>query len=162
MKKRLLSMAAVVTAGLIAARSGHAAGADDLVGSWKLLSWQVVAQDGSTQDVFGPHPHGYLVLTREGRSIVVTTAEGRKGGTDDAERAALHKSMLAYSGRYRVEGGDFITRVEVSWNESWNGTEQRRHYRVENDRLFVETAPAPSITSPGQTDFRRIVFERDK
>jgi len=71
-------MAAVVTAGLIAASSGHAAGADDLVGSWKLLSWQVVAQDGSTQDVFGPHPHGYLVLTREGRSIVVTTAEGRK------------------------------------------------------------------------------------
>jgi lipocalin-like protein len=102
------------------------------------------------------------VLTREGRSIVVTTAEGRKGGTDDAERAALHKSMLAYSGRYRVEGGDFITRVEVSWNESWNGTEQRRHFRIEGDKLFVETAPAPSITSPGQTDFRRIVFERDK
>ena len=71
-------------------------------------------------------------------------------------------SGTVIDGRYRVEGGDFITGVEVSWNESWNGTEQRRHYRVEGDKLFVETAPAPSITSPGQTDFRRIVFERDK
>jgi Lipocalin-like domain len=161
--KRSLSItAAIVSVGLIAVSEGRAAGVDDLVGSWRLLSWQVVAQDGSTQDVFGPHPNGYLVLTREGRSIVVTTAEGRKGGTDDVARAALHRSMLAYSGRYRVEDGDFITRVEVSWNESWNGTEQRRHFRVEGDMLFVETAPAPSITSPGRTDFRRIVFERDR
>jgi hypothetical protein len=163
MKKSALSMtAALVVTVLVPGDESRATGADDLVGAWKLLSWQVVAQDGSTQDVFGPHPHGFLVLTREGRSIVVTTAERRQGGTDDAARAALHRSMLAYSGHYRVEGGDFVTRVEVSWNESWNGTEQRRHFRVEGDRLFVETAPAPSITSPGQTDFRRIVFERDK
>lgn len=162
MKKGVSLMTAAVVAMILIPGDESRAGADDLVGAWKLLSWQVVAQDGSTQDVFGPHPHGYLVLTREGRSIVVTTAETRRGGTDDAARAALHKSMLAYSGRYRVEGGDFITRVEVSWNESWNGTEQRRHFRVEGDRLFVETAAAPSITSPGQTDFRRIVFERDR
>ncbi len=160
-RKRLLSM--MVPTSLIAMGAPvRAAGADDLVGSWKLLSWQVVAADGSTQDVFGAQPSGYLVLTREGRSIVVTTAEGRKGGTDDAVRAALHKSMLAYSGRYRVEGSDFITRVEVSWNEDWNGTEQRRHFRIGGDKLFIETAPGPSITFPGQTDFRRIVFERDK
>ncbi len=74
-----------------------------------------------------------------------------------AERAALHKSMLAYNGKYRIEGDDFITTVDVSWNEIWNGTEQRRHYRIEGDRLFIESAPAPSILYPGKTDFRRIV-----
>jgi hypothetical protein len=163
-RTRLLPMIAVLApTSLIAASAPvHAGGADDLVGSWRLLSWQVVAADGSTHDVFGARPSGYLVLTREGRSIVVTTADGRKGGTDDVTRAALHKTMLAYSGRYRVEGSDFITRVEVSWNEDWNGTEQRRHYRIDGDELFVETAPGPSITFPGQTDFRRLVFERDK
>ena len=108
------------------------------------------------------HPKGFLILTREGRSIVVTTAEKRRGGMSDAERAALHKSMLAYSGRYRIEGNDFITVVEVSWNEEWNGTEQRRHFRIEGDKLFIESAPAPSIISPGKTDFRRIVWQRDK
>jgi hypothetical protein len=133
-----------------------------LVGNWKLVSWQVIAEDGTPHDVFGASPSGYLVLTPEGRSIVITTAAGRKGGMGDVDRAALHKTMLAYSGRYRVEGSDFITSVEVSWNEEWNGTEQRRHYRIEGDKLFIESAPAPSIVFPGKTDFRRIVWVREK
>jgi len=148
-----------------AALMATAGGADErhaLVGNWKLVSWQVIAEDGTPQDVFGTTPSGYLVLTPEGRSIVLTTASGRKPGTDDAARAALQKSMLSYSGHYRVEGTDFITTVDVSWNEEWNGTEQRRHYRIEGDRLFIESAPAPSMVFPGKTDFRRIVWVREK
>jgi hypothetical protein len=144
---------------------GTAAVADErhpLVGNWKLVSWQVVGEDGKPQDVFGTAPSGYLVITPEGRSIVLTTASGRKPGTDDTARAALQKSMLSYSGRYRVEGGDFITSVDISWNEEWNGTEQRRHYRIEGDKLFIETAPAPSMVSPGKTDFRRLIWVREK
>jgi len=135
---------------------------DDLVGTWKLVSWQVIPQNGTPQDVFGAHPKGFLILTREGRSMVLTTAEKRQAGMSEAERAALHKSMLAYTGTYRVEGHDFITTVEVSWNEEWNGTEQRRHFRMEGNKLFIESAPALSILDPGKTDFRRIVWERAK
>jgi hypothetical protein len=94
--------------------------------------------------------------------MAITTAEGRAPGETDVERAALHKSMLAYTGKYRVEGDEFITTVEASWNEIWNGTEQRRRFRLEGDKLFIESAPAPSITSPGKNDFRRIVWEREK
>jgi lipocalin-like protein len=139
-----------------------AADSDGLVGNWKLISWQVIVENQPPQNVFGPNPRGYLVLTREGRSIVVTTADKRKGGMGDAERAALHKSMLAYTGKYRIEGSDFITVVDVSWNEDWNGTEQRRHFRIDGDKLFIESAPAPSIVFPGKTDFRWIVWEREK
>ncbi len=147
---------------LLLAQPTPAAPPDGLIGVWKLVSWQVIADNQSSQDVFGLHPKGYLVLTREGRAIVLTTAEDRTAGTSDAERAALHRSMLAYSGRYRIEGHDFITRVDVSWNEEWNGTEQRRHFRLQGDKLFIETAPAPSIVFPGKTDFRRIVWERER
>jgi Lipocalin-like domain len=149
----------------LAAIIATVAGADErnpLVGNWKLVSWQVIADDGKPQDIFGTAPRGYLVLTPEGRSIVLTTASGRKPGTDEAARAALQKSMLSYSGRYRVEGGDFITTVDASWNEEWNGTEQRRHYRIEGDKLFIESAPAPSMVFPGKTDFRRIVWVREE
>ena len=142
--------------------SASADGRHALVGTWKLVSWQVIGEDGKPKDLFGTTPRGYLVITPEGRSIVLTTAAGRKPGTDDAARAALQKSMLSYSGHYRVEGDDFITTVEVSWNEEWNGTEQRRHYRIEDDRLFIESAPAPSMVFPGKTDFRRIVWVHEK
>src|ERR1700737_4067444 len=101
---------------------------DSLIGTWKLISWQVIVENEPPQNVWGSHPKGFLVLTREGRSIVVTTAENRRAGMGDAERAALHKSMLAYSGRYRIESNDFIPLLEVSWNEEWNGTEQGRHF----------------------------------
>ena len=155
-------MRALIVLLLAISRPAFAAEADGLIGTWKLISWQVIVENEPPQNVWGSHPKGFLILTREGRSIVVTTAENRRGGMSDAERAALHKSMLAYSGKYRVEGSDFITVVDISWNEEWNGTEQRRHFRIEGNKLFIESAPAPSIVFPGKTDFRRIVWEREK
>ena len=151
----------MLTASIALSSTVRAGNADALIGNWKLVSWQVVIGD-ERQNPFGSSPRGYLLLTREGRSMAITTADNRKGGDGVAERAALQKSMLAYSGRYRIEGDDFITTVDVSWNEVWNGTEQRRHYRIDGDRLFIESAPAPSILYPGKTDFRRLVWEREK
>ncbi len=73
------------------------------------------------QDLFGSKPKGSLILTPEDRAMALTTAENRVSGDGDAERAALHKSMLAYTGRYRVEGSELVTTVDTSWNEAWNG-----------------------------------------
>ena len=134
--------------------------AKELIGSWKLVSWQVIV-DGKPQDLFGIKPKGSLILTENGRAMALTTAEDRTAGEGDAQRAALHKSMLAYTGRYRVEGDEFVTAVDVSWNEAWNGTEQRRKFRLEGNMLKIETAPAPSLLFPGKVDYRRIVWERE-
>lgn len=155
-------MRVLLMAILAVSNIAFAADSDSLVGTWKLVSWEIVTDNRSPQNLFGAHPKGYLLLTPDGRSIVVITAESRQAGMGDKERAALHKSMLAYSGRYRVEGNDFITTVEVSWNEEWNGTEQRRHFRIEGNKLYIESAPGPSYLFPGKTDFRRIVWERSK
>jgi len=152
----LTLMASVAIAGPM-----RAAESDALIGNWKIVSWQVVVGN-ETLNPFGSHPKGYLILTHEGRAMAINTADSRKAGMGDAERAALHKSMLAYSGKYRIEDDEFITTVDVSWNEIWNGTEQRRHYRIEGDRLLIESAPAPSLLFPGKADFRRIVLEREK
>jgi hypothetical protein len=135
---------------------GHA-----LVGNWSLVSSQAIV-DGEAHDLFGSDPKGYLILAPQGRLCALTTAAHRKSGEGDKERAALHRSMMAYTGKYRVEGCDFITVVEASWNESWNGTEQRRHFRVEGDRLFIESAPAPSLLFPGKVDFRRVIWRREE
>jgi hypothetical protein len=133
-----------------------------LVGTWKLISSESIVENEAPQHTFGLHPKGYLIITREGRLMIMITADNRKAGMGDAERAALHKTMAAVSGKARVEGKDFIISVDVSWNESWNGTEQRRHFKIEGDKLFVETAPGPSLLFPGKTSYGRLVFERDK
>ena len=97
---------------------------DPLVGNWKLVSLQMVVDGAAAPpDLFGLNPRGYLILTREGRMALIITGENRKGGMSDPERAQLHKSMFAVSGKYRIEGSDLLIAVDVSWNEAWNGTE---------------------------------------
>ena len=139
----------------------RAADTDRLVGVWKLVSWQVAVENEPPREEFGKHPKGYLILTPEGRAMVITTAEHRQAGMENSRRAALHKSKLACTGKDRVEGGDFITVGDASWNEGWNGTEQRRHFRIDGNKLFIEAAPGPSILHPGRTAIGRIVWERE-
>lgn len=133
-----------------------------LVGNWKLVAFQNILDNDPPKDMYGARPKGVLILTREGRMAAIITAENRKAGTSDAERAELHKSMIAYSGKYRVEGRDFVTTVDMSWNESRNGTDERRYWRIEDGKLFIETVPLASTNFPGRTSVGRLVWERDK
>ena len=61
----------------------------------------------------------------------------------DQQRAQAFRTMIAYSGRYRVEGNTVTTKVEVAWNEAWVGGEQVRIVRFEGDKLFIESPPMP-------------------
>jgi hypothetical protein len=155
----------LLSLGLVLALSPHPQAAmeqNPLVGSWKMVSYQRVLDNGEPQNGLGEHPSGYVILTPQGRAVLLTTADGRKPASSDAERAELWKSMVAYSGKYRIEGGDFITLVDVSWNQEWNGTEQRRHFKIVGDQLILTTSPAPSPIYPGKTYYARAVFEREK
>ena len=97
---RALSAALLlIVSGPVLAQDAH-----PLVGTWKLISQQAIVEGEAPEEVFGAHPKGYLIATREGRIMVLFTAEHRRGGMRDAERAALHKSMAAATGRYRIDG----------------------------------------------------------
>ena len=153
-----------LTLGLIFALSKYplkAADQNPLVGTWKLISFQEVSKEGVTRAVFGEHPKGYVILTPEGRFIALGTSETRIAGVSDAERAELEKSMFAYTGKYRIEGDDFVINVDVSWNESWNGTEQRRHYKLQGNMLTLVNL---SVLSPitGKNITATLVWMREK
>jgi hypothetical protein len=136
---------------------------NDLAGNWKLVSFQTIYDNDPTpKDMYGASPKGYLSMSKDGRMIALITGEGRKPGNSDAERAALHKSMISYTGIYRTNGDEFITSVDASWNEAWNGSEQKRKYRIEGDRLIIDSAPGPSVLFPDRTAFARLVWQRDK
>ena len=135
---------------------------NSLIGNWKLVSHQLIVENEEPIEYYGKRPKGYLVLTPEGRMIGILTSDTRKPGLGDAERAELHKSMIAYSGRYRVEGDQFITTVDVSWNEAWNGTQQRRTYELKDGRLSIVSASQPSPVVPGKTSYGKLVFVREE
>jgi hypothetical protein len=58
-----------------------------------------------------------LVITPEGHRIVIITASNRQSPKTTDEKAALLDSMLAYSGKYRIDGNKITTRVDISSNE---------------------------------------------
>jgi hypothetical protein len=141
--------------------------ADDptkILGIWKLASYEAEFQaTGEREPVLGKNPTGYIIFTREGRMMVVLTGEERKPANTDQDRADLLKSMFAYTGMYRLEGDKWITKVDVSWNPAWVGTEQVRFFRVDDDRLQVITAWMQAVVRPERGMARAILtFERAK
>ena len=135
-----------------------------VVGTWKLLSLDMEFQaTGDKQQPYGPNPHGYLILTPEGRMMAVLAANGRKPGLKVEEQAELLRTLLAYTGAYTLSGNRFITKVDVSWNEVWTGTQQERFFELQDDRLSIMTAWLPNPNLPGGPIVRAsLVFERSK
>jgi hypothetical protein len=94
------------------------------------------------------------------------TATGRKPAQSIDEQAALHRSMIAYAGKYSVEADRLTIRVDGSWNEAWTGTDQVRFFKVDGNRLHVNSTWAPSrnpLPSGEKPIVRGIVsFERER
>jgi len=136
-----LKWIAVLVLLLIAVQPSFADDRGKIVGIWKLVSYEVESQStGEREPALGKNPTGYIIFTPEGRMMVVNTGEGRKAANTDQDRADLFKSMVAYTGMYRVEGDKWITKVDVAANPAWVGGEQARFFRVDGDRLQESTS----------------------
>jgi hypothetical protein len=141
------------------------AAADDkaVVGVWKHIS--VVQEDVETKErvaAFGAQSHGFLIITPEGQWTAITTAGGRTVPKTEAEKAAAFESMIAYSGKYRIEGNKVTVRPEVAWNESYIGTDQIRFFRLDGDRMLIASAPRPNPNMAGKVTVSVTVWEREK
>jgi len=162
MRTALFALLAVVAVPTLA-RADDAELRRQIVGTWKLVS--VVYEDQATKErtpVYGEHPRGIQIATPQGRWLALMTAENRPVPKTDAERAQALKTMIAYTGRYRVENGQVITKVEAAWNEAWVGTEQVRAIRFEGDRLYIESPPMPHPNINDRTVKVIVVWEREK
>src|SRR5436190_7947857 len=107
-------------------------------------------------------PRGRQIATRDGLWLALVTGEGRPVPNTDAERAQALRTMIAYTGRYRIEDGKVITKVEAAWNEAWVGGEQTRFVRFEGDRLFIESPPMPHPNRNNEVVRVIVIWEREK
>lgn len=137
-----------------AAESPAAAG---LVGTWRLVSFEDV-ENGQTIHRFGDKPLGIFIYTADGHVAIqianpanpACVAVGKKfgpGRKDDSavpactpeQAQALLDGYVAYWGTYTVdaEAGVVIHHVQSDISGGYAGTDQRRPFRLEGDRLVI-------------------------
>ena len=143
-----------------------AAAADDkmrLIGTWTLVS--AVREEipsGAIDYMFGETPRGYINYSPDGRMIALITRSDRTapgGKPTAAEAEALYRGMLSYAGAYSIAGDVVTHHVDISWNQSFNGGEQKRHFRFEGDRLILST-PQSHDPIDGKMSVRRMTWQK--
>jgi hypothetical protein len=142
--------------------------ADDtakLVGVWKMTSWsRHETASGKDIKLFGEHPGGYLIFTKGGHFVWTGFKDQRvkpsSAEPTDAERVAMFKTMYAYNGTYKVEGGKIVDSIEGAWNEGVVGTIFTiAKYEVSDKGLTTVSAPFKSAID-GLEHVVTITYER--
>lgn len=86
----------------------------------------------------------------------------RKPATNDADSAALLKSLMVYTGKFTIDGDKLTTNVDLSWNEILTGTLQVRFFKLEGDKLSIRTAEQASAVFPGKKVVGTLTWERER
>jgi hypothetical protein len=120
--------------------------ADELVGTWKLVSASGTTSAGERIDApYGISPVGYLNYTADGRISSVISYGGRKplsmGGGKIEEQAEAFNTFLAYAGRYSLSGDKVIHHIEVSSIQNYVDRDLIRTVKFEGDRITLITPP---------------------
>ncbi len=135
--------------------------ADRLLGFWRLVSFQARTEDtGEVLDLYGPDPRGTIVFGA-GRMAVVVAASARAPPADEAGVASAFRGMMAYTGRYTVEGDRIVTEVDAAWHPAWENTRQPRFFTLGGDRLTLTTDVQGHPLFPGRLGRGVVVFTRD-
>jgi Lipocalin-like domain len=129
-----------------------------ILGTWKLQSLVFEAiTTGQRSSPFGDHPDGYLSYSADGRMYAIGVAGDRPKPRDlvptDEEKVKLQESMFAYAGTYTADGEKVVHHVDVSWNQSWTGTDLVRFYKLDGNTLTITTARAQSTFDGEEGEF---------
>jgi lipocalin-like protein len=133
-----------------------------LVGTWKLASWKVQYVGEDAREPFGGNPEGRLIVAPDGYWTVMIVKAGRKPATNPLERARLLRTMLAYSGKFTIDGDKVTTAVDLSWNEVNTGKTQTRFVKLDGDKLVITTPEQASVLVPGKRVVSTFTWERAK
>jgi hypothetical protein len=146
----ILSVWLMVLAAVLPVRQAAAQSANNIVGTWALVS-----VEGPGFIPFGSAPKGLLIFTANGRfsSFFMRTdlpqyaSDKRVEGTA-AEYKATVEGSLAYFGTYSVNGTDLNLHIEGSTFPNWIGADQKRTNIAVTADEFKYTQPLPSGGGP--------------
>jgi len=137
---------------------------DTLVGTWTLILVDNVLPNGSRIHLYGPDPQGMLTFDSKGRYALqiyragrLNFASGDKSNGTAGEYSTAVLGSNAHFGKYLVQTSDtIIFRIEHASFPNWEGTEQRRGFKISGDELTY-TVPTPTRggTAIGEVKWKR-------
>ena len=116
------------------------------IGTWTLLSYtETDPTTGEISSPYGLYPTGVSSYSADCHMYEMIVSEHRAAPASvvptDAEKITLFDGLIAFSGRYIVDGSRLRYEVDASWNQSWTGSTQTRQFRIEENNLYVELPP---------------------
>ena len=138
----------VVTMLLASVAPQASAQTKDLVGSWTLIS-STVHQGANTLQPFGADPRGALIFGADGRYVAMIARAGlpkfagdnRLAGTPE-ENKAIVNGAIAHFGSYLADESTMTFRIVTSTYPNWDGTEQKRSFKLAGDTLSYTVGDA--------------------
>ena len=123
-----------------------------LAGVWQLTmaSYERAGTGEPVPSHYGDDPVGVLHYTPGGRmsALIMRTGLPLLGPdhlkADDGDKARAFSGVIAYAGRYVVEGDVVVHHVLAATIPDWVGTEQRRHVALDGDGMVLRSAPQTS------------------
>src|SRR5262245_5772224 len=162
----VIAVVSALAAATLAAKTVLADEMERLIGTWKLV--EAVSEDlatGEKTNIYKGGAVGFITYGADQRVMVVIVDAGRNKPTGNVatgpEAEALFRTMAAYAGSYMIKGNQIIHHVDVSWNETWTGTDQVRNFNFDGERLRLATAPSPNPFS-GKMSVRTLAWEKVK
>lgn len=114
------TMRASLLACLLVIPAFAAAGEEEVIGTWTLVSsTRNVFDSGQEFDTYGKHPKGFINYGPDGRMMALIVYDDRPKPesiekTTDQQRTELFRSMLAYGGTYKFDGKSVAHNIDIS------------------------------------------------
>jgi len=143
-------------AGLVTAL--EAAPRDRFLGVWKLIRCERKSKDGRIDYPYGEKLIGRITYDKAGRMSAILMRPGRRstvapgvsmiaGNASGEEIRDAVDGFIAYFGTFDVDESaqTVIHHVQACLVPSWVGTDLKRTYRFETNRLVLTAATAASV-----------------
>lgn len=125
---------------------------DRLIGTWKLVSFEMRFTDGTLQYPWGADLSGQLTYTQEGYMSVLFMRNGRPAfahpdimAATPAECEMALKTLMAYAGTFECLADQVIHHAAYCTFPNWSGTAIARFVAFEDGRLTLSSSPIPYL-----------------
>jgi len=139
------------------ARPAHGQSVSPIAGTWTLVAADLLHADGTRTADYGTSPKGLLIVDRDGRySLQIFRSErprfasGDKATGTAAELRAAAMGSSTHFGRMSLDTVAHVLTVDIEGASFPNqeGTQQKRAYVLEGDRLSYKVPPRADGSTP--------------